>query len=226
MLVKKWKLHHSDWINQRTYVQSKQLVYFQTENSSWPTRSFCSLFTKRYTPQKVFTSNNMPIRSFFPSNYIDCQLFVARTKLKYNVRYIYSTTARPEQTQYQPFLKSDKQGNMTTIHQQTCATLCSTQGSSRTARARFDARANLTELNADNAWLGRWLFEKSGRSLARDSSCSLLSNKVVSATFISGLGLQLSSSTWKKWWQKKNRIKLISAARRVKKTGYWRPKHK
>ena len=189
-------------------MQSKQLVYFQTENSSWPTRSFCSLFTKRYTPQKVFTSNNMPIRSFFPSNYIDCQLFVARTKLKYNVRYIYSTTARPEQTQYQPFLKSDKQGNMTTIHQQTCATLCSTQGSSRTARARFDARANLTELNA---WLGRWLFEKSGRSLARDSSCSLLSNKVVSATFISGLGLQLSSSTWKKWWQKKqNKIDFCS----------------
>jgi len=165
----------------------------------------------------------MPICSFFPSNYIDCQLFVARTKLKYNVRYIYSTTARPEQTQYQPFLKSDKQGNMTTIHQQTCATLCSTQGSSRMARARFDATANLTELNA---WLGRWLFEKSGRSLASNSSCSLLSNKVVSATFISGLGLQLSSSTWEKWWQKKNRIKLISAARRVKKTGYWRPKHR
>ena len=91
-------------------MQSKQLVYFQTENSSWPTRSFCSLFTKRYTPQKVFISNNMPICSFFPSNYIDCQLFVARTKLKYNVRYIYSTTARPEQTQYQPVLKSDKQG--------------------------------------------------------------------------------------------------------------------
>lgn len=79
-----------------------------------------------------------------------------------------------------------------------CAKVCMDYGSPRMARARFDARTNLTELIA---WLGRWLLEKSGRSLAIDSSCSLLSNNVVSATFIRGLSLLLSSSTWTKWRQ-------------------------
>lgn len=79
-----------------------------------------------------------------------------------------------------------------------CAKMCLDYGSPRMARARFDAKANLTELIA---WLGRWLLEKSGRSLAIDSSCSLFSNNVVSATFIRGQSLLLSSSTWTKWWQ-------------------------
>ena len=192
----------SQWLNKSKNLCAKQTASISKQRTAVDRPDHFVLFftTKVYSAEESVYKQEHANRFFFPSNYNDYDLFAARTKLKYNVRYIYSTTARPEQTQYQPVLKSDKQGNMTTIHQQTCATLCSTQGSSRMARARFDATANLTELNA---WLGRWLFEKSGRSLASNSSCSLLSNKVVSATFISGLGLQLSSSTWKKWWQKK-----------------------
>ena len=64
------------------------------------------------------------------------------------------------------------------------------QGSSRMPPARLYPKANLTELNA---WLGRCLKQKSGRNLALEISCRLLSTKVVLATFSKGGSLKLSS---------------------------------
>lgn len=161
------------------------------------------LFFTKYTPQKkVFSSNNMPLLFYLQNTSINIypQIRAHQAKVQCTIHLlIYNTTAFwiwPKIdlfTSLRVWTARRQQGTWWQSTNKTCVELCLSQGSSRMARAKFDARVNLTELNA---WLGRWLFEKSGRSLASDSSCSLLSNKIVSATFIRGLGLQLSSSIW------------------------------
>ena len=203
--------HHGGWTAEGLRELTKRAIVFPNRKAiDWSGHFVIFFSQKSCSDEEIMFSNNMPILSFLQSSNYSAQhaacIRNTNARVQCDTSILLLCQSRPTINLFSNltiWIARRPQANMVTIHQQTrtsysCAKVCLDYGSPRMARARFDARANLTELIA---WLGRWLLEKSGRSLAIDSSCSLLSNNVVSATFIRGLRLLLSSSTWTKWWQ-------------------------